>query len=123
MSPTYGNAPPSLGAADLRVDPQALWDVGLALQRVRDAAAGMTANIARTESQVHEGSVPDDLPAVSDAWRQIYLAVTGSTFGLATQTQALIGVLDSAMLNLRMTIERYLETEGSAQQRIAKVGE
>jgi hypothetical protein len=123
MSPTYGNAPPSMGAADLRVDPQALWDVGLALQRVRNEAAAMAANIAGMESQVHEWSVPDDLLAVSDAWRQIYLAVTESTIGLATQTQALTGVLDSAMLNLRMTIETYLETEGSARQRIAKVCE
>jgi hypothetical protein len=123
MNPTDGNAPPALGAADLQVDPQALWDVGLALQRVRDAAEEMTTSIALTQSQVHEGSVPDDLPTVSEAWRQTYLAVTDPTRGLATQTQAVIGVLDSAMLNLRMTIETYLETEGSAQKRIAKVGE
>jgi hypothetical protein len=123
MSPASGNTPPVFGASDLRVDPQALWDVGLALQRVRDAAAEMTARIALAQSHVHEWSVPEALPAVSDAWRQTYLSVTESTRGLGTQTQALIGVLDSAMLNLRMTIETYLETEGSAQRRIAKVGE
>ena len=123
MSPTFGGAPPALGASDLRVDPQALWDVGLALQRVRDAAATMRQSIAQTELLVWEDEVRDDLPSVAETWRQIYLALTESRIGLATQAQALMGVLDSAMLNLRATIERYVEAERIGQQRLAKVGE
>jgi hypothetical protein len=123
MSPTYGNAPPALGAADLHVDPQALWDVGLALQRVRDAAAETWHRTADAVVAVGGFDVSDELPEVRDAWAQVTLALRDPEVGLVNQALSMVGVLDTALINLRMTIEQYLRSEAESRLRLSSIGQ
>jgi hypothetical protein len=118
MSPTYGIAPPSLGAADLRVDPQALWDVGLALQQVRDSANTLRLRASQWHQWASEQAFPDDLAEVASAWQRLGGALVGAGNGLYQQTEGLVGVLDETMTNLKLTILRYLEAEAHSGGRI-----
>jgi hypothetical protein len=118
MSPTYGNAPPALGAADLHVDPQALWDVGLALQRVRDAVENYYIFLSHSVDDLNVSAVSGDLEEVGIAWNRLVGAVGYPERGLQSQVGALRGVVDSTMINLKAVIEAYLEMEGSAQRRV-----
>jgi hypothetical protein len=118
MSSTYGNAPPALGAADLHVDPQALWDVGLALQRVRDAVGSYYVTLRQSVDSLNASAVSDDIGEIHGAWTQLVSAIGYSDRGLQSQVDALRGVLDSTMINLRVAIEAYLEMEGTAQRRV-----
>jgi hypothetical protein len=123
MSPTYGNAPPALGAADLHVDPQALWDVGLALQRVRDAAAETWHRAADGVLAVGGIDVTDELPEVRDAWGQATLGLRDAEVGLVNQALSLVGVLDTEMINLRTTIDQYLRSEAESRLRLSSIGQ
>jgi hypothetical protein len=118
MNPTDGNAPPALGAADLQVDPQALWDVGLALQRVRDAADTLRIRASHWHQWASEQAFPDDLTEVASAWQRLGGALVGGGHGLYQQAEGLVGVLDETMTNLKLTIYQYLEAEADSGQRI-----
>jgi len=122
MSPTFGGAPPSLGASDLRVDPQALWDVGLALQRVRDAIDAAYRSTA--DAIVAFGGIEytNELPEVHDVLTQTARALSDVDVGLARQTFSLLGVLDTAMLSLRTTIDQYRMSEQESQHRLSSIG-
>ena len=121
MSPTYGNAPPSLGAADLHVDPQALWDVGLALQRVRDSLFGFHEAMWLDSTRIAEGWMPEDIPETLQAWRQISLATAGPPSGLTKQVEGLIGVLDNMMMSLRDAIVAYVMSEAESRRRLERL--
>ena len=121
MSPASGNTPPEFGAADLRVDPQALWDVGLALQRVRDSLAGFHEAIWREGAGLAETWVPEALPEIWQAWRQISMVTTGPPNGLTKQVEGLIGVLDNTMISLRDVIVAYVVSETESQRRLQRL--
>jgi hypothetical protein len=121
MSPTYGKAPPSLGAADLRVDPQALWDVGLALQRVRDSLSRFHEAIWLDSTRFAEGWMPEDIPEALQAWQQISMATAGPPNGLTKQVEGLIGVLDNMMMSLRDAIVAYVMSEADSRRRLERL--
>jgi hypothetical protein len=123
MSPTYGNAPPALGAADLHVDPQALWDVGLALQRVRNAAESAYRSAADAVVALGEIDGTYDLTEVHGAWLQLSRTLGDVDVGLARQLLSLVGVLDAAMINLRTTIEEYLSSEAESRVRLGSIAQ
>jgi hypothetical protein len=121
MSPTFGGAPPSRGASDLRVDPQALWDVGLALQRVRDAICAFHSVIWSERVGATPTSVPDGIPEVWESWRQFSMATAGPPTGLTKQLESMAGVLDSQMMSLRQAIEAYVIAEAESRLRLARL--
>jgi hypothetical protein len=118
MSPTYGNTPPAVGAADLHVDPQALWDVGLALQRVRDEADALRMRASQWHQWASDQVFPDDLAEVASAWQRLGCALVGGGNGLYQQAQGFVGVLDETMTILKLTIDQYLDAEADSGQRI-----
>jgi hypothetical protein len=121
MSPTYGNPPPALGAADLHVDPQALWDVGLAVQRVRDSLTGFHQAVWLDSTRIAASWMPDDIPEMFQAWRQISVATAGPPNGLTKQVEGLIGVLDDMMMHLRDAILSYVISEAESQRRLERL--
>jgi hypothetical protein len=123
MSPTYGKAPPSLGAADLHVDPQALWDVGLALQRVRDAAESAYRSAAEAVVAVGGIDGTDDLQEIREAWLQLSRGLGDVDVGLARQLLSLVGVVDASMIKLRTTIEEYVSAEAQSRVRLGSIGQ
>ena len=120
MSQIRGN-PPALGASDLRVDPQGLWDVGLALQRVRDAIAEFHSAIWSESSRIMQASMTDDIPEILDTWRQISGATAGPPKGLTQQLESMVGVLDNLMISLREAIEAYVISEAESRERLERL--
>jgi hypothetical protein len=123
MSPTYGNAPPALGAADLHVDPQALWDVGLALQRVRDEADSAYRSAADGVVAVGAIDGTNHLAEVHAAWLQLNRTLGDIDVGLARQLLSLVSVIDTAMINLRTTIEEYLSSEAESRVHLSSIAQ
>jgi len=122
VSPTFGGAPPALGASDLRVDPQALWDVGLALQRVRDAVSECWASAASMQRAILQLEVSEDVAEVRDAWRRTLISVSDPNLGLVAQVKNLMAVLDGSMIDLRATIETYVATELESTGHLNRIG-
>lgn len=120
MSPTYGNAPPSLGAADLRVDPQALWDVGLALQRVRNAVQELHSLTGQASRELDGVEVSAELTEVWRVWQDIRTTLGGPPCGLTKQLDGLVAALDTMMINLRDNIVAYVASESESQRRILR---
>jgi hypothetical protein len=123
MSPTYGNAPPALGAADLRVDPQALWDVGLALQRVREAAQELRVLTGQASREVDGVQVSAELVEVWRVWQDIHTTLSGPPCGLTKQLDGLVAALDTMMMNLRDNIIAYVVSESESQRRMLHTGQ
>jgi hypothetical protein len=122
MSPTYGNAPPALGAADIHVDPQALWDVGLALQRVRDAAQQLRVLTGQASRELDGVQISADLTEVWRVWQDIHTTLSGPPCGLTKQLDGLVAALDTMMINLRDNIVAYVVSESESRRRMLGTG-
>jgi hypothetical protein len=107
-----------IGGSSVAVDVDALWDVGLALQRIRDSAQDLCGFLRAAAAELTDAAVSAELAEVFTAWRLVTDGLADSWTGLVVQTDSLVGVLDTTMIRLRQTIEAYVAREGANVDRL-----